>query len=206
MASQSQFEEKAYIALLGLAEHFRTTKNIRKSIQCLEAVCVYIFFSLIACADWIKLSFFSFSAFSVSSPLEKGRSTYTFADWTDASRLHEQHGSRSFALGQGLEPVECSAARIRWHQIRCSAHTLTAVFTAKSVKCSETHTEESAGAVAEQYLLALKIAVHDRCKLLLLLIVKTTNELIVDFPSSSNFMQTTKSTASPRNSLPSASS
>lgn len=37
-ATQSQTQERAYIALLGLAEHFRTTMNIRKSIQCLEAV------------------------------------------------------------------------------------------------------------------------------------------------------------------------
>lgn len=36
--TQSQTQERAYIALLGLAEHFRTTMNIRKSIQCLEAV------------------------------------------------------------------------------------------------------------------------------------------------------------------------
>lgn len=36
--SQSQTQERAYIALLGLAEHFRTHNNIRKSIQCLEAV------------------------------------------------------------------------------------------------------------------------------------------------------------------------
>lgn len=46
MASQSQFEEKAYIALLGLAEYFRSTKNIKKSIQCLDAVCCLHFSSL----------------------------------------------------------------------------------------------------------------------------------------------------------------
>jgi hypothetical protein len=28
-------QDRAYIALLGLAEHFRTTKQIRKSIQSL---------------------------------------------------------------------------------------------------------------------------------------------------------------------------
>lgn len=38
MNTPTQSQEKAYIALLGLAEHFRTTRNIRKSIQCLEAV------------------------------------------------------------------------------------------------------------------------------------------------------------------------
>lgn len=38
MNTQTQSQERAYIALLGLAEHFRTTRNIRKSIQCLKAV------------------------------------------------------------------------------------------------------------------------------------------------------------------------
>lgn len=28
-------QDRAYIALLGLAEHFRTTRNIKKAIQCL---------------------------------------------------------------------------------------------------------------------------------------------------------------------------
>lgn len=38
MNTPTQSQERAYIALLGLAEHFRTTRNVRKSIQCLEAV------------------------------------------------------------------------------------------------------------------------------------------------------------------------
>lgn len=38
MNTPTQSQERAYIALLGLAEHFRNTRNIRKSIQCLEAV------------------------------------------------------------------------------------------------------------------------------------------------------------------------
>lgn len=44
MNTQTQSQERAYIALLGLAEHFRTNRNIRKSIQCLEAVFASKFF------------------------------------------------------------------------------------------------------------------------------------------------------------------
>ncbi|XP_070500301.1 MAU2 chromatid cohesion factor homolog [Chironomus tepperi] len=38
MNSTGQSQDRAYVALLGLAEHFRTTKNIKKAIQCLEAL------------------------------------------------------------------------------------------------------------------------------------------------------------------------
>lgn len=70
MASQSQFEEKAYIALLGLAEHFRATKNIRKSIQCLEAVSVYIFQDLIQNIQF-EITF-SLAVICISRIVEKG--------------------------------------------------------------------------------------------------------------------------------------
>jgi hypothetical protein len=35
MAAATQSQDRAYVALLGLAEHFRTTNNFKKAIQCL---------------------------------------------------------------------------------------------------------------------------------------------------------------------------
>lgn len=57
MNTQTQSQERAYIALLGLAEHFRTNRNIRKSIQCLEAV-----FCMIAKIVQSNQFFFSISS------------------------------------------------------------------------------------------------------------------------------------------------
>lgn len=48
MNTATQSQERAYIALLGLAEHFRTTHNIKKSIQCLSAVNIFIFILILA--------------------------------------------------------------------------------------------------------------------------------------------------------------
>lgn len=39
--NSGQSQDRAYIALLGLAEHFRTKRDIKKSIQCL--VCIHVF-------------------------------------------------------------------------------------------------------------------------------------------------------------------
>lgn len=41
-----QSQDRAYVALLGLAEHFRTTKNIKKAIQCLVIYLHFLFFFL----------------------------------------------------------------------------------------------------------------------------------------------------------------
>jgi len=43
MNVSGQSQDRAYVALLGLAEHFRTTKNIKKAIQCLVIINFKIF-------------------------------------------------------------------------------------------------------------------------------------------------------------------
>lgn len=44
-AGQSQ--DRAYIALLGLAEHYRTTNNFKKAIQCLVKKIVQILIKIL---------------------------------------------------------------------------------------------------------------------------------------------------------------
>lgn len=112
MNTQTQSQERAYIALLGLAEHFRTTRNIRKSIQCLKAV-------FIKCLIIPKLHIGFFQLFTFS-PLSKkvearthlqiGQMLFTYTNNIDLARSHMEQAWTLSQQIQGFDDIRFDAA------------------------------------------------------------------------------------------------
>lgn len=115
MNTPTQSQERAYIALLGLAEHFRNTRNIRKSIQCLEAVrtmfIVRVFnFILIS----ISFQLFTFSPLSkkveARTHLQIGQMLFTYTNSIDLARSHLEQSWTLSQLIQGFDDIRFDAA------------------------------------------------------------------------------------------------
>lgn len=82
MTNSSQ--DRAYIALLGLAEHFRTTRDIKKAISCLEAL-------------------FSFSPplkVKTRTHLQLGQLLFTYTNNIDLARTHLE---QAWTLSQQID-------------------------------------------------------------------------------------------------------
>jgi MAternally affected uncoordination len=118
MGTQSQFEERAYIALLGLAEHFRTTNNIKKSIQCLEAVKNLSNFHELF-NFYVRKSFqlFAFPALSrkveARTHLQIGQMLFAYTNNTDLAFQHLDKAwnlSNSVTQGQNFDDIKFDAA------------------------------------------------------------------------------------------------
>lgn len=122
MASQSQFEEKAYIALLGLAEYFRSTKNIKKSIQCLDAVCCLHFFLPIPYTTPIEwenilhyLQLFAFPALSrkveARTHMQIGQILFAYTNNQDLAHKHlDKAWTLSSTVQSGFDDIKYDSA------------------------------------------------------------------------------------------------
>lgn len=117
MNTQTQSQERAYIALLGLAEHFRTTRNIRKSIQCLEAVSKFNFFSnfsILLIPLLIQFQLFTFSPLSkkveARTHLQIGQMLFTYTNNVDLSRSHMEQAWTLSQQIQGFDDIRFDAA------------------------------------------------------------------------------------------------
>lgn len=118
MNTPTQSQERAYIALLGLAEHFRKAHNIRKSVQCLEAVNCKII-CLKTNQEKIFLNLIHFQLFTFS-PLSKkvearthlqiGQMLFTYTNNVEQARNHLESSWNLSQQIQGFDDIKFDAA------------------------------------------------------------------------------------------------
>lgn len=114
MNTPTQSQERAYIALLGLAEHFRNTRNIRKSIQCLEAVRTTFSSIFNFILFLISFQLFTFSPLSkkveARTHLQIGQMLFTYTNSIDLARSHLEQSWTLSQLIQGFDDIRFDAA------------------------------------------------------------------------------------------------